>query len=465
MIANILKNSWLRLLIIPYIFFFILVFSYSSYSKSIPVSYWDEILWVGRSYFFEFFIHGDFHNRIWQSGEAYDQPKLAEYFYGAWLYPLYLADKAKNPKPYDYTRFLIKNGFYEIDEYYNNTYTRYKNNSKVIKFDERMVGFPEEWVAKYGLDSLKPINLIYHARILNIFLLAGAVIIAYFLALQLGGIVFSAIFSIFYGYNSLIIGAGLKAHSEALFLFTLNAAILFMSLYFTKGRKVLYLLLFSLFSSLCMSTKLNGSFLFVIFIVSNILIFIISKEKKIAHLLSGLIPVIIGLTIFVSLNPFTYPDPIKNIQYMFDSRSKTAVAQAREFRDASIPRGQGVKKIFENFYFSEQSQYFNGIKIYEQLGSLKNYGIYLFVLFSLGIVYTLKLVFQKNVTATVILCSIITILAFMNYYLILDWGRYYAHLPLFFTLFQSFGLFSVIQYVLKYSKLLAKRPINRARKK
>lgn len=430
-----------------------------------PVSFWDEILWVGRSYFFEFFMHGDFNNRIWQSGNAYDQPKLAEYAYGAWLYPLYLIDKAKNPKPFDYTRFLIKNGFYEIDEYYNDTYTTYKNNFNVIKFDNRMDGFPEEWVAKYGLGSLKPINLIYHARILNIFLLARAVIFAYFLALQYGGTVFSIVFSTFYGFNPLIIDTGLKAHSEALFIFTINTAILFMNLYFTKGRKVLYLLLFSLFSSLCMSTKLNGAFLFVIFFVSNILIFIISKEKRVTYMIHGVIPVIIGLIIFVSLNPYTYSDPFKNSQNMFDSRNKTVISQARGFPETSIQRGQGIKKIFENFYFSEQTQYFNGIQVYEQLGSLRNYGVYLFVLFSFGFVYTLKLALKKNETAIVILCTFITILAFMNYYLILDWVRYYAFLPLFFVLFQSLGLFFVIQYVYKYSKFLAPRAINRAHKK
>lgn len=469
MLTKIFQHLWLKLLVIPYILFFVLVFSYGSYSKTIPISFWDEIRWVGRSYFFEFFIHGNFDNRIWQLRESYDQPKLAEYAYGAWLYPLYLylKDRSISPQPFGYTRFLINNGFYEIDEKYMDTYADYKNNSKVIRFDYRMSGFPEEWVAKYGESSLKSVNLIYRARILNTFLLAGAVIFAYFLALEYGGVIFALIFSIFYGYNSLIIATGLKAHSEALFLFTFNAAFLFMNLYFIKGRKILYLLLFSLFAGLCISTKINGSMLVVIFVVLNLLQFFFSKEKKIEHILLSFIPLLISLIVFVSLNPFTYPDPLKNVQYMFDWRMKTAfVYQADRFKENLLPDNiTRIRRVFENFYFSENAAYFNGVKIFEQINSLKNYGIYLFVLFFLGLFYSLKLAFQKNQVAITILSSLALVLAFMTYYLILDWERYYAHLPLFFVILQSFGMLFIIKYAYKYSKLLAERAINRALKK
>ncbi len=455
--TKIFNTPWLRLLIIPYVLFLVLVFCYSAYSKTIPVSFWDEVPWVGKSYFFQFYIHGDFNNRIWQSGESYDQPKLAEYSYGVWLYPLYLSAKQHNGKQFDYTQFLIKNGFYEIDESYMNTYADYKRYSNVIKFDDRDSGFPEDYVAKYGEESLKPIILIYQARVLNIFLLASAVIFAYFFVLQSAGVIPAVIFSFLYGFNSLIIDAGLKAHSEALFLFTFNAAFLFMSLYFAKGRKILYLLLFSLFVGLCMSTKLNGSMLLAIFFISNIILIFVLRKKRIEDILLGLLPILISLIIFVSLNPFTYSDPYKNVRYMFDWRMKVAsVYQANSFKEALLPdKVSRVKKIFENFYFSEQVPYFNGIGIVEQIISLKNYGTYLFVLFFLGLFYSLKLALQKNITAIVICCSFFTSLASMSYYLILDWSRYYAHLPLFFVMFQLLGLF----FVIKYTKLLVERAI------
>jgi hypothetical protein len=462
-IVKFLKLPFIRLFVIPCILFLIFVLGYGSYQKKLPVSYWDEIGWVGRSYFFEFFIHRDFSNRIWKSTEAYDQPKLTEYAYGVWLYPTYLIDKSQTLKSYDYTQFLIKNGFYEIDESYMNTYSNYKDNFSIIRFDDRMSGFPEEWVAKYGRESLRPIDLIIRARTLNIFILAGAVVLGYFLALKYGGLLFASIFSIFYGSNTLIMDTALRAHSEALFLFTINAAMLFMSLYFIKRRRLPYLLLFSLSAGLSMSTKLNGIMFPIIFFIVNIIFIILFKKRKAKYFFIGLLAIIICLVIFILLNPFTYADPIKNVQFMFDYRMKTAIGQSKYFSEALIPRGITViEKIFRNFYFSDQEKYYNGIEILKQLTVLKSYGIYLFILFSFGIISLLKQIHKLNTIAIIIFCSFVIILGFMSYYLILDWGRYFAPLTLFFTMFQSLGLFFVLQYIYKHLKLLAKRLVNRA---
>lgn len=444
------KSPWLRLFLVPYVLLTILIFSYGTYTKTIPVSFFDEVLWVGRSYFFQFYIHGDFKNRIWQSFTSYDQPKLAEYAFGAWLYPRYLNEISKNPKPFDYTRFLIKNGFYFIDENYMDTYADYKETSNIVKFDHRDSGFPAEYVAKYGTDSLKPINLINYARILNIFLLAGAAIFAYFFLLQYAGVVVAIIFAFFYGFNSLIINTGLPAHSEALFLFTFNGAFLFMNLYFTKGRKIVYLLLFSLFTGLCISTKLNGSMLLVIFFVSNILLSLLSLlsiKKIVTHVLYSILPVLISIIILVSLNPFTFPNPVKNVQYLFDWRIKTAfIYQAKGYPESFLPNGiSRVKKIFVHFYSSEQRTYFNGVKIFNEAPVLKNYEGSLIVLFVLGFLLIVKQAYNKNTAAIVFICSLVTILAFMSYYLALDWDRYYAHLPLFFITAQSLGLCLVVK--------------------
>lgn len=461
MVRKISKQSWLKFIIIPYIIFLIFSLSYSYYSKSMPVSFWDEILWVGRSYFFEFFIKGDFSNRIWQSPESYDQPKLAEYLYGAWLYPLYLKDKEKSQKQFDYTTYLIKNGFYEINEDYMKNYTNYKNNFNVIKFDYRMSGFPNDWVVKYGPDALKPLNLIYKARILNVFLLTCAVIFAYFLLLQFGGLLFATIFCIFYGFNSLIINTAIRAHSEALFLFTFNAAMLFMMLYFSKKKKIAYLLLFSIFAGLNMSTKLNGILLPGVFFTMNTILLIFLKKEKVKQFLIGVLPILVCLIIFIALNPFTYSQPLKNVKYMFDHRWETALSQARQFSNSYIPPGRmRMWKILKNFYFSRQTPYFNGVEIFKSFSQKKNYGIYLFVLFLLGLLYLLEQNFKKNIKTIIILVSFVLIYMIMVYYLILDWPRYFVHLVLFFSIFQLFGLLTLIKYSYKLSKFLVEQLIN-----
>ncbi len=329
-----------------------------------------------------------------------------------------------------------------------------------------MSGFPNEWVAKYGQEALKPINLIHRARELNTILLSGAIIFAYYLLLQFGGVIFATIFSIFYGYNHLVIDEALHAHSEALFLFTFNAALLFESFYFTKERRLFYLLLFSVFTGLCMSTKLNGIMLAGVFFIANTMLLTFLKKERVKHFLFGFLPILISLIIFIVINPFTYSDPVKNVQYMFNSRMKTAVNQAEVLHESYIPPGVArIKKIFANFYFSRQTQYYNSNKIFKKFVHVKNDGVYLFILFILGLFHLLRQTLKKNITAIIVLISFLLILGFTICYLILDWARYYIHLVLFFSIFQYLGLFFLIQFIYKYTKLFAKRVINHARKK
>lgn len=269
--------------------------------------------------------------------------------------------------------------------------------------------------------------------------------------------------SLLYGFNSLILDNTLKAHSEALFLFTFNAAVLFMIYYFTK-RKFFYLLLFSIFTGLCMATKLNGSMLLAMFSLSNLVLFFVSRKKQIEQVLLMILPVLISLVIFVSLNPFTYSDPFKNVQYMFDWRMKEAsVCLAHGSNEICLPNwGLRISRIFENFYFSKQSSYFNGVGMLNQVPATpKNYGIYVFALFGVGLFYSLKLAFNKTVSAITIVCSFITALLLMGYYLILDWNRYYVPLSLFFLMFQLFGL----SVVATYAKLFVRRAIHRTKNK
>src|SRR3989338_1992591 len=446
---SLLKSAKFRLFIVPLLLSVILIVTYSSQIKTIPVSNWDEISWIGSSYFFDFYIRGDFKNKIWGS-LAYDQPNLTKYAYGAWLYPLYLNEKHKNEKSFDFIRFLMKNGFYEIDKDYKKIYAGYKEISDVVKFNNYDEGTPKYYVAKYGIKSLKPLTLIYYARILDILLLTAAVILAYFIALKYFGIITAIIFSFFYGFNYLVVHFGLKAQTESLFLFTFNAAFLFMSLYFFKGRKISYLLLFSLFSGLCMSTKLNGIMFIFIFLICNLLLFFIFKGKKSLDIFHGIVPILICLIIFISLNPFTFPNPIKNIKSMFNYRMHTALKDAGLKPIYFLPDGKSrVKKIFEHFYLSEKSHYFNDTLLSYKLSQSNNYRISLIILFILGLFYSIKLAFKKNLAAIIFLCSFFTIIAIMSCYLILDFKRYYIHLVLFFVLYQSLGIYLLLKILLR----------------
>lgn len=449
---KIVKHSLFSRVIVPIALFISLVTYYVPYSQKIPISYWDEMLWVGRSYFIVPYIQGNFHSSLWRTYRSYDQPKLTEYAFGLWLYPIYVRQMEASAQSFEYAHFLIRNGFNEvIDEAAGNIRIAYLNSqksSRVPQINEGEKGSSSEYIAKYGLGALKPIALIHHSRILNVILLSGAITVAYFMVLQFMGFIPAILFSIFYGFNTLIITTGIMAHSEALFLFTFNAAFLFMCLYFSR-RKVSYLLAFSLFAGLCMSTKLNGIAVAVFFLIFNSMVFIFNQKKTLHHFIAGFFPLFISLVIFIWLNPFTYPDPIKNTLYMFDSRMKTALLQSNDSSNQSLSSPQmRMRAVFQNFYI-EAPQY-NSLIFFNISYKNQYYAPCLFILFVFGFLHSLFLAFRKNIFHILFVSSFIFQLMAMSYYLIINWDRYFVLLPVFFILFQLNGLYLMLKHALYF---------------
>ena len=113
-------------------------FFYLGVVGRIPVSYWDEMIWVGRSYFVDYYLKGNLSSPVWQSIPSYDQPKLGEYMYGLWIYPRFLYEKAVGKtSAVDYPVYLINQGFYQINESTFNEYNGYllKKFPEMVKFD------------------------------------------------------------------------------------------------------------------------------------------------------------------------------------------------------------------------------------------------------------------------------------------------------------------------------------------
>lgn len=414
------------------------------------------MLWVGRSYFIIPFIQGDFHANLWQTYRSYDQPKLTEYMFGLWLYPLYVDQMDTSAQSFEYAYFLIRNGFNEvINEATGNTRVAYLNSQKssgVPQINESEKGSPSEYVAKYGLGVLKPIALIHHSRMLNAILLSGAITVAYFMVLQFMGFIPALIFSIFYGFNTLIVTTGIVAHSEALFLFTFNTAFLFMCLYFSQ-RKVSYLLAFSLFAGLCMSTKLNGVVIAGIFLILHSMFFFFHQKKTLNYFIIGFVPLLISLLIFICLNPFTYSNPIKNIAFMFDSRMKTALVQSNDNSNQFLSGPQlRIQAIFQNFYLD--APYYNSLTFLNISYKNSYYAPFLFILFIFGLLHSLFLAIKKNVFHILFVSFFVFQLMAMSYYLIINWDRYFVLLPMFFILFQLNGLYLILRYALKFMRAI-----------
>ena len=88
----------IRFYLFPIFIFLTSFIFYQIYLYELPVRYWDEARWIRRGYFFELFIKKDFTNPLWQNYYSYDQPKMANYFFGAALYPFYLKEKNRKRK-------------------------------------------------------------------------------------------------------------------------------------------------------------------------------------------------------------------------------------------------------------------------------------------------------------------------------------------------------------------------------
>jgi len=445
----------IKLWIIPLILFIFFSSLYSRISKNLPVGYQDEMMWVGRSYFFDYFIKGDFNNPVWQSYYSFEQPKLAEYMYGAWLYPQYLKEKKlKKDANFDYVKFLFSNSFHMIHDYY----PKPEPNYKIIDFDEAFRGFPNDYLKNYGALSLKTLNIIYYSRIINFSLLSLAIVIIYFLILYCKNLFVALSVSIFYGLSPLFIDSGIIAHSEALFIFLFNGSLMLMVLYFTSKRKLSYLLLFSFLTGLCTATKLNGIMLVFIFLVIKIFdVFFYSKKITKKNILNFYLVFIISFLVFVILNPFVYSNPFIKTLRLYSERAKSATIQSVQFPADYLPTPfSRLNQIYNNFFNSEfYTVEFNNI----YMSSVFNYWpmdykIILITLFMCGLISDFYHALKGNKKSAILLLTLVCILISMSFYLKLNWGRYFIQLIFFVVLYQILGLFFLLNLIKLLFKLI-----------
>jgi len=419
---------------------------YNNIASKIPISYWDEMIWVGRSYFFDYYIKGDFNDRVWRSYQSYDQPKLAEYMYGAWLYPRYLSDKSKEKDlSFDYTKYLISRGYYMIDESFNGKYIEYYKQmmSQTVVVEETESGSRDYYYEKYGDRVLKTVDLVLYSRKINIVWLILTVIVVYKIFSFGISERLSLILAFGYGLNNLVTISTLKAHSEALFLLLFNSCLLMLLMFF-KYRRLVYLILFSVLAGLCTATKLNGIMLLPIFLIAN-LIRNDKRNKWVKYIISGLIVLLISLSIFFFINPFLFPDPINNVKLLYGYRNMTANLQSIMFPEAYL--GSPLVRfwaIFRNFFGNGLAMKFNGMYSISTMSSF--YSIVIFVLFIAGILREIIKAFSGDKFRITIMAFFGLVMLFMCYYLVLDWERYYIQLVMFIYYYEFVGLIFFIKF-------------------
>ena len=402
----------------------------------------------------------NFDERIWDAELAYDEPMLTRFAFGAWLYPKYLKEKKFFWPQFDYTTFLIMNGFYTNDSKIPSYHESYKvNKDRIVTIEIGDVGTDSYFIEKYGANITKSLDLIWYTRKLNYFFLAVAVVVLWILLLRFKGLFFSFLFLIFYGYNTLLINWGVYAHSEPLFLLLFNLSIFFACYYFVLKRNVKYLFLFSFFVGLTMSAKINGIMLLIPFYVCLFLDLFrnYNKISKLNIVLGLVLPAAISLSVFVLLHPTTYKNPRNTIPEMYEFRKKATVRFAEAYPHTFLPTTKAkFTQIFENFYFGKDYYDFNGLKF---IASNIKYGTFLFALFLIGLFVEIKRMMKDKKLPRVILIFFFTTVVVMTWYLSLNWTRYYIQLVFFFIYYQFTGLFSIADFlftrkivILKYFK-------------
>lgn len=270
-------------------------------------------------------VKKDLNNPQWQSEAAYDQPKLAEYYYGLILYPRYLTEK-KASKDLTYTQFLINNNF-NIEKPGG---LKFERKNDLIKWTSTDWGPPGYFINKYGEGFKKTINTIFFVRKGNVFLLSLNLMVVYFLALVLTNSLFlSLMTAIIYGPCRTIIADGLQSHSDGLFVLLFNLGLLFLlRVFFKEKPRLINFVLFGIFCSLVTQTKLNGIMLLGIF---NALA-LITRQNFLKTILVN----IIFFGLFVGFNPHLYKAPLKNTLFLYVHHYKIAQNQAATYNEVYL---------------------------------------------------------------------------------------------------------------------------------
>lgn len=113
-------------------------------------------------------------------------------------------------------------------------------------------------------------------------------------------------------------------------------------------------------------------------------------------------------------------------------------------------KSERISKIVENFYFGEKMKDYNRLVFVEKNSNFSLWYIHLIYFSLIGYIRLAYGTYKRNRYEAVLLSAFLIIIVIMSYYLLLDWGRYYVHLILFFLLFQFIGISSIFDGIIFY---------------
>lgn len=272
-------------------------------------------------------------------------------------------------------------------------------------------------------------DLVLDVRTLSEITMVATIISLSFYLKKYKGLLFSAIFLILYSSNNLLLENGVLAQSESIFLFLFTMATVNMFSFFTKRSSKFNLILFSIFTGLALSTKLNGILLYVVFLcIYNIEMLKNEFTLKASTVYKIILPLVLISIIFVSLNPFVRMNPIANTIDMYRHRQTTVVWQMNYFDEAALWN-------LEDRYTAIITALFNQTK----------YMLIYSILFCIGFIKNIFKLSKGDVFSKIFTITFVILLIITGVYYQLNWPRYLIHLVMFTTFYVTDGILSIIE--------------------
>lgn len=432
-------NKTKQLLILVFLFLSFYLF-YRGTIKTLPIRYWDEGYWIGKSYYLDLLIRGDFNNPLWKSNYAFDNPPLVRYIYGLVLYPDYLKTKLKKNKDYDLAMYLIGHNLYEIS---GNEYLRYKlTNTNFIDWSKNQAQNldAKKMINAYGEGIKKTIHIIYKVREFNAIILATSVVLVYLTVFLFFGFRVALLSTFLYGFNDLVINSGLRAYSEGVYLLIFNFSFLLMTIVLVQSKtKIRYVVIFSILTALLTNTKVNGILVLLIYYALLVMKITYSLLKKVKidlykQLQIVILSVLIFILVFILVNPALYSNPLKNIKRLYFFRWEISKQFTKMYPDTALfTYRDRFNKIYDNFLSEKIGGYYSGT-------TLINVNILLFILGLLNLTSRIRKNKSLYHYPFLFFVSFILLQIIVLSYLTLNWDRYFVLLTFFFVTFKSLGI-------------------------
>ncbi len=387
----------------------------------------DEGYWLHSSYFYYlFFIKKDMDHRDWYSMYSIDHPPLGKYIMGFTLDMI----NNKRIENYDglakwFERYKCKSN---LCDYFRKRIDEYKpiGNMPEITIEDLFVG--------------RMVSYTFTASILIILVILASITFDK----KAVGVIAAMIFI----NNKVTSPIFLHAYMDTAPYFFVLITIVFIiktleNIRTNDNRKiVIYSIFTGIFAVLGLSTKFSASYVIITIIIiyfTSSLLALRNKQKANVKMFlkSAFITSIIGIILFISLNPLLYKDPIGGIKQMIEHRQSVIFIQ-NHFLDERV----------SGLYEKIRIIYLKGILLDSKTG-FGLLSITLTILFFHGLSNLLKNMKKEIIKGYLGQYSIVTIwlatsYIFIGYFVHMSWNRYFIGMALSTSIIISYAIIKIL---------------------